>query len=130
VSDRSVLDLGLSGLQVKGEPGYPVPQVVAIGLSVAVEMPHPLVVRPEEVEPRVPGLRHRPFVHLRVRASLIPAGRRDVGAIVHVRPEFQAPFREDFGDEREVEEQVVIRQGDAPDDQVIPVSNLADVEIE
>ena len=60
--DRSLLDPRLSGLQVKDEPGYPVPQVVAIGLPTAVEMIHPLVVRPEEVEPCVPGLRRRPFV--------------------------------------------------------------------
>jgi hypothetical protein len=41
-------------------------------------------------------------------------------------PRFPGTFR----GERELEEQVLRRQGDAPGDQVIPVSDLADVEIE
>ena len=48
---RSPLDPDLPSLQVKGEPGYPVPQVVTLGL------PRPVVVSPEEVEPCVPGRR-------------------------------------------------------------------------
>jgi hypothetical protein len=39
-------------------------------------------------------------------------------------------FLGQFGDERPVDDQHRACQGDAPDDQVIPVSYLADVEIE
>jgi hypothetical protein len=35
-----------------------------------------------------------------------------------------------LGGERGLEEQVLRRHGDAPGDQVVPVSDLADVEIE
>jgi dienelactone hydrolase len=125
---RSLVDHCLSGLQVKDEPSYPVPQVVAIGLSVAVEMTHPVVVRPEKVNPCVPGLRHGPFKPAKIRYPRIPAARRDVGVIAHVRPEMR--FLGKFGDERPVDDQHRACQGDAPDDQVIPVSYLADVEIE
>jgi len=59
--DRSNLDLRLSGLQIRCQPGYPVPQVVAVRATV-VQMLHPLVVRVEEVEPCVPSLPRRPGV--------------------------------------------------------------------
>jgi hypothetical protein len=39
-------------------------------------------------------------------------------------------FLGDFGDERPLEDQVVVRQGDALGDQVMPEGNFADVEIE
>jgi hypothetical protein len=38
IGDCSLLDLRFSGLQVNGGPDYPVPQVVAIGLSAVVKM--------------------------------------------------------------------------------------------
>jgi hypothetical protein len=45
----SLLEPRLPGLQIEGEPGYPVGVVIAVGPSAAVEMPEPVIVGPEEV---------------------------------------------------------------------------------
>src|SRR5689334_3090439 len=122
----SRLDPRLPGLEVEGEPGYPVPQVVAIGLPATVEVVHPLVVGPEEVEPRVPGRRRRPLVLHVVPCSHVVPADREVGAVTRVQPDVRALGR--FGDERELEEQVCRGQGDTPGDQVTSAGDLADVE--
>jgi hypothetical protein len=65
-------------------------------------------------------------LHLIPCSDAILAGR-DIGAVGHVQPGFRSLGT--FGGERELEAQVLRRQGGAPGDQVIPVSDLPDVEI-
>ena len=66
-------------------------------------------------------------LHVIACCYAIPADR-DIGAVTHVQPDLSSLGR--FGGERELEEQVIRRQGDAPGDQVVPVGDLADFEIE
>lgn len=72
--------------------------------------------------------RRRPRVLHVIPCSDVILADRDIGRVGHVQPDFR--FLGRLGDERELEEQVLRRQGDAPGDQVIPVSDLANVEIE
>jgi hypothetical protein len=66
-------------------------------------------------------------LHVIACSYVILAGR-DIGGVGHVQPDLRSLGT--FGDERELEEQVLRVQGDGPGDQVVPVSDLADVEIE
>ena len=56
----------------------------------------------------------------------VPTAGRDVGVVAYLRPEVS--FLSRLGDEHPVDDQVTAH-GDVPDDQVMPVSKLADVEI-
>jgi hypothetical protein len=120
-------DASCSGFQMQIKSGYSVPQVIVIRLPTVIKVRVPLVVRPEEVEPYLPGLRHRPFELVEIGPPLVPAAGRDVGVVAYLRPEVS--FLGRLGDQHPVDEQVVAHS-DAPDDQVMPVSKLADVEIE
>jgi hypothetical protein len=103
----SLLDPCRSGPQVKGEPGYPVPLVVAVGLPVTVPLPVPLVVGPEEVEPCVPGLQRRPRVLDAIPCSDVVLADGDIGGVGHVQPDFPVCFFGKLGGERVLEEQIL-----------------------
>src|SRR5579862_6441606 len=124
---RSPPDLRRSGFQMQIESGHSVPQVIVIRLSMVVKVRVPLVVRPEEVEPYLPGLRHRPFELVEIRPPLVPSAWRDVGVVAYLRPEVSSLGR--LGDQHPVDDQGSAH-GDVSDDQVMTVSKLADVEID